>query len=89
MQNAGYDAALICKLLSRSYEGKPALERMGRPPLKILAALSKLNQPSATTEDTRWLTELAKIIGSGKPTVHRRLISDLKMPNAATRRVPR
>ena len=48
--------ALVYKLFSRFREEKPADERMGKPPLRILAKARQLNQSSAKTEDKRCAT---------------------------------
>ena len=56
---------LIYKLLSSFHEGKPAAERMGRPPLRNTCNIIKVE--SAISKDRRHtVLEVAEITGRGK-----------------------
>ena len=72
----------------RFCEGKPAAERIGRPPLRNTGIVKKVE--SAVSNDRRHtVCYLAEIRGLGKPSVHRILKSDLKLSKAYARWVPR
>ena len=80
--------ALVYKLFSRFREGKPAQEPMGRPPLKNMGNVTKVE--SAVSDDRRHtVRDLAELTSCGKSTVHRILKTDLKMSKASARWVPR
>ena len=72
----------------RFCEGKPAAERMGRPPLRNTGIFKKVE--SAVSNDRRHtVCYLADLRGLGKPMSHRILKSDLILPKASARWVPR
>ena len=75
--------ALVYKLFSRFREGKPADERMGRPPHRNTGEGTEVE--SVVSKDRRQTVRyLAERKGWWSPTVHMILKSDLKMAQTFT-----